>query len=134
MQQIYRRIPMLKCNFNKVQKQLYWNRTSAWVFSCTLAAYFQKTFSWGHLWTAASNVTFSRNAQSAIVTFKTSVCNAYMIIHPHSIMVFIEITLRYGCSSVKLLHICRTTIFKNTFGRLPLNIASNMPLQNRSFP
>ena len=37
-------------------------------------------------------------------------------------MVFIEITLRYGCSSVKLLHVCRTTIFKNTFGRLPQDI------------
>ena len=37
-QQIYRRTPMLKCNFNKVAKQLYWNRTSAWVFSCKFAA------------------------------------------------------------------------------------------------
>ena len=29
MQQIYRRTPMPKCNFNKVAMQLYWNRTSA---------------------------------------------------------------------------------------------------------
>ena len=28
MQQIYRRTLMLKCNFNKVPKQLYWNHTS----------------------------------------------------------------------------------------------------------
>ena len=45
MQQIYRRKPMLKCDFNKVAKQLYWNHTSAWVFSCKFAAYFQNTFS-----------------------------------------------------------------------------------------
>ena len=70
MQQIYRRIPMPKCNFNKVQKQFYWNHTSAWVFSCTLAAYFQQTFSWRHLWTAASNVTFSRNAQARLLLSK----------------------------------------------------------------
>ena len=44
MQQIYRRTPMLKCDFNKVAKQLYWNHTSTWVFSCKLAAYFQNTF------------------------------------------------------------------------------------------
>ena len=36
--------------------QLYWNCTSAWVFSCKFAAYFQKTFSQEHLWVAASVV------------------------------------------------------------------------------
>ena len=40
MQQIYRRIPMPKCDL-----QLNWNRTSAWVSACKLAAYFQNTFS-----------------------------------------------------------------------------------------
>ena len=30
---------------NKITKQLYWNRTSAWVFSSKFAAYFQNTFS-----------------------------------------------------------------------------------------
>ena len=34
MQQIFRRTPMLQCDFNKVAKQLYWNCTSAWEFSC----------------------------------------------------------------------------------------------------
>ena len=28
--------------------------TSVWAFSCKFAAYFQNTFSWEHLWTAAS--------------------------------------------------------------------------------
>ena len=44
MQQIYRRAPMKKCAFNKVALQLYWNQTSAWVFSCKSVAYFQNTF------------------------------------------------------------------------------------------
>ena len=50
MQQIYRRKPMPKCDFNRVAKQLYWNRTSAWVFSCKFAAYFQNNFSSEQLW------------------------------------------------------------------------------------
>ena len=29
----------------KVAKQLYWNHTSEWVFSCKFAACFQSTFS-----------------------------------------------------------------------------------------
>ena len=45
MQQIYRRTPMPKCDFNNVAKQLYWNHTSVLVFSCKFAAYFQNTFS-----------------------------------------------------------------------------------------
>ena len=46
IQQIYARTPMLKCDFNKVAKQLYWNHTSAWVLSCKFVAYFQITFSY----------------------------------------------------------------------------------------
>ena len=34
-----------KCDFNKVTLKFYWNRASAWVFSCKFAAYFQNTFS-----------------------------------------------------------------------------------------
>ena len=44
MQKIYKRTPMPKCNFNKVGDQLYPNHTSAWVFSCKFAAYFENTF------------------------------------------------------------------------------------------
>ena len=33
-----------------VAKQLYWNRTSAWVFSCKFAPYFQSTFSKSTSW------------------------------------------------------------------------------------
>ena len=41
MQQIYRRTSMPKC-------------TLAWMFSCKFATYFQNTFSYEHLWVAAS--------------------------------------------------------------------------------
>ena len=44
MQAIYRRTPMPKCDFTKVVLRLYWNHTSAWVFSCAFAVYFQNTF------------------------------------------------------------------------------------------
>ena len=45
MQQIYRRTPMPKCDFNKVALQLYWNQTSVWMFSYKFTAFFQNTFS-----------------------------------------------------------------------------------------
>ena len=45
MNQIYRITPMLKCNFNKIPNQIYWNQTLAWVpFSCKFTAYFQNSF------------------------------------------------------------------------------------------
>ena len=43
IQQIYKRTSMPKCDFNKI-RQLYWNRTSAWLFSSKLAAYFRIPF------------------------------------------------------------------------------------------
>ena len=48
------RTPFPKCDFNKVALQLYWNRTSAWVFFFKFVPYFQNTFSSEHLWTAAT--------------------------------------------------------------------------------
>ena len=42
MQQIYRRTPMPKCNFNNAPKQLYWNCTSAWMFSCKFCCTFSE--------------------------------------------------------------------------------------------
>ena len=35
---------MLNCELNKDALQLYGNRTSAWLFSCKFAGYFQNTF------------------------------------------------------------------------------------------
>ena len=40
MQQIYKRTPKLKYDFNKVAKHLYWNRTLAWMFSCIFSEHF----------------------------------------------------------------------------------------------
>ena len=54
MQKIYGRTRIPKCDFNKVEKQLFRNHSSKWVFSCKFAAYFQSIFSWEHLWMAAS--------------------------------------------------------------------------------
>ena len=53
-EQIYRRTSIPKYDFNKVAKQFYINHNSVWMFSCKLAACFQNTFSWEHLWRAAS--------------------------------------------------------------------------------
>ena len=44
MQQIYRRTPIPKCDFNKVALQIYWNCTLTWLFSCKFAAHFQNGF------------------------------------------------------------------------------------------
>ena len=41
MQQIYKRTYMPKCDFNKVAKD---GCSSAWMFSCKFAAYFQNNF------------------------------------------------------------------------------------------
>ena len=45
MQQMYRKTPMSKSDFNKVALQLNSNHTLAWVFSCKFDAYFQNIFS-----------------------------------------------------------------------------------------
>ena len=54
MQQIYRRIPTPKCDFNKVALQHFWNHTLAWVYSCKFVAYFQNTFPYKQIWTVVS--------------------------------------------------------------------------------
>ena len=77
MQQIYRRTPSPKCDFNKVAMQLYWNRTSAWAFSCKFAAYFQNTFSKEHIWTAASK---GRIFKALCIT-TCAVCQCTFIYH-----------------------------------------------------
>ena len=71
MQQIYKRTPIPECDFSKVAikitlwQQLYGNQTFAWVFSCKLAAYFQSTFSYEHLWTAGSESVRFNNDNAA---------------------------------------------------------------------
>ena len=85
MQQIFRRAPMPRWDFNKVAKQLYWNRTSAWVFSCKFAAYFQNIFSQEHLWRAASGKS-SKISVSKISVSKT-VCGIFLIFGRHVLLI-----------------------------------------------
>ena len=51
MQQISWGASMPKCDFNKVALQLYWNPTSAWMFSIKFATNVKNDFSQGHIWT-----------------------------------------------------------------------------------
>ena len=44
--------------------------TSAWVFSCKFAAYFQNTFSYEHLWTAASDMRKSTILRLVLVQYE----------------------------------------------------------------
>ena len=69
MQEIYRRTLTPKCNFNKVALQLYWNDTSAWVFSRKFVVYFQNSFYEEHLWAAASARTIDILVRLSTVTF-----------------------------------------------------------------
>ena len=50
---------MPKSNFNEVATQLYWNRSSAWLFSFKFAAYCQNIFSQEHIWRAASEISLN---------------------------------------------------------------------------
>ena len=45
--------------------QFYWNHTSAWVFSCNFAVYFQNVFLYYHLWQTAF---FTSHIQIPITT------------------------------------------------------------------
>ena len=44
MHQIYRRKPMLNCDFNKVDRNFIETSLSSWLFSCKCTAYLQNTF------------------------------------------------------------------------------------------
>ena len=74
MQEIYRRTPMPKCNFNKVASQLCWNHTLSWVLCCKFATYFQNIFSWEHLWRAASVFYFFCNSILDCLYFSSRHC------------------------------------------------------------
>ena len=49
---------MPKCDVNDLEMNFIETHLSAWVFSCKFAAYFQSTLLWGHLWRAASDLTY----------------------------------------------------------------------------
>ena len=60
MLQIYRRTPVLKCDFNKVA-----------LLSCKFAAYFQNTFSKEQLWVAASDIIKYSTLQLSLIWINT---------------------------------------------------------------
>ena len=79
MQQIYKRTPMPKGDFNKAALQIYWNCFLAWVFSCMFAAYFHNTFSQEHLWVTASAYSWYIVVAAAKKAFKLNFFNANLI-------------------------------------------------------
>ena len=75
---------MPKCNVSKVALQLYWNCTSAWVFSCKFASYFQNTFSLEHLWTAASVMMIILWFGNSLINFFGWIIFKFLSIYPHA--------------------------------------------------
>ena len=56
---------MPNCNFNKIAKQIYWNRILIWMFSSKFAAYFRITFSKEDLRMTASG--FSGDLRTIVI-------------------------------------------------------------------
>ena len=83
MQQIDRRTPMPKRDFNKVTKQIH---TSAWVFSYKFAAYFPNIFVLEHLLMAASGVA-SYELRVAIY------CTSYVLLFTYELRVITYCTI-----------------------------------------
>ena len=86
MQQIYRRTPMQKCDFNEVALQLHWTHTSVWVFSFKFAAYFQNTFySYGGLLLNLDFKLWSFNMKSTLLRILTHFMSLVCFLPPKSI-------------------------------------------------
>ena len=56
---------MPNCDFNKIAKQIYWNRILTWMFSSKFAAYFRITFSKEDLRMTASG--FSGDLRTIVI-------------------------------------------------------------------
>ena len=74
MQQIYWITPIANCDLNKVAKQLYWDHTSAWVFSCKFTSYFQSTFFTEHL-----RATNSEDRDLSVTSIKRDVGRCFLV-------------------------------------------------------
>ena len=75
VQQIYRRTPMSKCDFNKFALQTYWNRLSAWVSSCKFAA--KNTLLQEHLWKTTSDEKHDKRRYSHTIYFLSEIYKYY---------------------------------------------------------
>ena len=129
MQQIYRRTTMQKCDFNKVAKQLYWNHTSAGLFSCKFAAYFQNSFFIKHLWVAASALLF--------YDFECLMFNIIKLQNKLSLNRLNRFSLKWAFSIGLVLAVekgwrfCTKRVFSH---RSKFPTYSLAPLQNRNYP
>ena len=81
VEQIYRRTIMPKCDFNKVTKQLFWNRPSTWVFSCKFTAYFQKKF--------------FKNTSGGLLLKITHISPIYLVFQSHFTTLVFYVTITY---------------------------------------
>ena len=80
--------------------QIYWNRTSAWVFSCKFTAYFQNNSSEGHIWRAAS----VKTPEHEYIFSKYS----WNLIKNSILMIFWRVAWNYlnNCYAIVCIYIC----------------------------
>ena len=97
---------MPKCDFNKVARQLYWNHTSAWVFSCKFAANFRTHF--------LKNT--SGGLLLALLWYNTSSIKNYLIVRIFMILRRSLIVTVTACWSV-------LSIFLQTFSSYSLGLS-----------
>ena len=101
--------PMSKCDLNKVTLQLYWNRISAWVFSCKFTTYFQNIFSWEHLWVAASDVKMetTRGPFSSIVKHFQFLCRRIVIFGVLLLLLMLEFLAKSTKNNAPFIYNCK---------------------------
>ena len=133
-----------------ISKQLYWNHTLTWMFSCKFAAFFQNTFSQEHLWMTASGYCkkfmsdiksdhsnwHARTNYNFVIYFKVKLVFFLSCISAHK-MKLLEVSRRYSIKKcvhknfAKFTgkHLCHSlepaTLFKNRLWHkcLPVNFA-----------
>ena len=88
----------------KFTGELYWNRTSAWAFSCKFAAYFRSTFSKEHIWAAASK---GRLFKALSITTCT-VCQCTFIYH---ISILTNFFFSFNILPIFFFYVLSSTIF-----------------------
>ena len=86
MQQIYRRTPIPKCDFNKATFQVYWNRTSAWVYPVNLLHIFRtpftkKTSEWLLLGTSSFNEFLEKRLSNSLSKYSETACKTHKVMH-----------------------------------------------------
>ena len=108
--------PMPEWDFNKIAKELYWNHTSEWVFSCKFAEYFQNTFSKEHPWRAASQFWgFSMLMLQSKSLFSLYSRQIYSNCRSSRPEVFCKKAVLRNFTKFFGKHLCRSLFFNNLF-------------------